>query len=209
MLDLSAWRGGGELKLVSREFPAAEVGMVGMMGDVAPVPQGRPLDLVTLTISDVRGPGYLLPESLAADDFKPDPAAPVRSVPLMFMHMNWMIDGEVFDMRDVAEAETVGPGSTHVWEFENRPNPMGMAMAHPMHLHGRQFRVVDRSGGEGGRLRDGIHDGGWQDTVLVLPGEKVRIQVRFSDFPGLYAYHCHILEHEDMGMMRNFRITEP
>ena len=52
-----------------------------------------------------------------------------------------------------------------------------------------------------------IHDDkGWTDTVLVLPGETVRVQVTFSRFPGLYLYHCHILEHEDLGMMRNFRI---
>jgi FtsP/CotA-like multicopper oxidase with cupredoxin domain len=86
---------------------------------------------------------------------------------------------------------------------------MGMAMAHPMHIHGPQFRIVSRSGGGPNALRDGIHDAGWQDTVLVLPGEKVRVQIRFSSLPGLYLYHCHILEHEDMGMMRNFRITPP
>jgi FtsP/CotA-like multicopper oxidase with cupredoxin domain len=43
--------------------------------------------------------------------------------------------------------------------------------------------------------------------VLVLPGEAVRVQVTFTRHPGLYLYHCHILEHEDMGMMRNFRVT--
>ena len=48
---------------------------------------------------------------------------------------------------------------------------------------------------------------GWRDTVLVLPGETVRVQVTFTRHPGLYLYHCHILEHEDMGMMRNFRVT--
>jgi FtsP/CotA-like multicopper oxidase with cupredoxin domain len=55
-------------------------------------------------------------------------------------------------------------------------------------------------------LRDGIVDAGWTDTVLVLPRETVRVQVTFSQHQGLYLYHCHILEHEDMGMMRNFRI---
>ena len=45
--------------------------------------------------------------------------------------------------------------------------------------------------------------------MLVLPGETVRVQVTFSKHPGLYLYHCHILEHEDMGMMRNFRINAP
>ena len=41
----------------------------------------------------------------------------------------------------------------------------------------------------------------------MLPGETVRVQVTFTHHPGLYLYHCHILEHEDMGMMRNFRVT--
>jgi FtsP/CotA-like multicopper oxidase with cupredoxin domain len=133
----------------------------------------------------------------------------VRPVPLLFMQMAWMIDGEVFDMQAVSEAETIPAGATRIWEFENQENPMGMAMAHPMHLHGRQFRVLSRSGIPKGQLHEGLHDDGWQDTVLVLPGEKVRIQIPFSSLPGLYAYHCHILEHEDMGMMRNFRLVPP
>jgi FtsP/CotA-like multicopper oxidase with cupredoxin domain len=41
----------------------------------------------------------------------------------------------------------------------------------------------------------------------VLPGETVRIKIPFTHHPGLYLYHCHILEHEDMGMMRNFRVV--
>jgi FtsP/CotA-like multicopper oxidase with cupredoxin domain len=109
-------------------------------------------------------------------------------------------------MNDVADVETVAPGSTHIWEFANQPGMMGMEMAHPLHLHGPQFRVLRRTGGSVNALREGINDSGWVDTVLVLPGETVRTQVTFSSHPGLYLYHCHILEHEDMGMMRNFRI---
>jgi FtsP/CotA-like multicopper oxidase with cupredoxin domain len=83
-----------------------------------------------------------------------------------------------------------------------------MEAAHPIHLHGRQFRVLSRSGGSAANaLRPGLVDTGWTDTVLVLPGETVRVQVTFSEHPGLFLYHCHILEHEDMGMMRNFRVT--
>jgi FtsP/CotA-like multicopper oxidase with cupredoxin domain len=50
-------------------------------------------------------------------------------------------------------------------------------------------------------------DEGWKDTVLVMPGERVRVLRRFTTFPGLFLYHCHNLEHEDLGMMRNFSIT--
>jgi blue copper oxidase len=40
----------------------------------------------------------------------------------------------------------------------------------------------------------------------MMPGERVRVRVRFPRHEGLFLYHCHNLEHEDMGMMRNFRV---
>jgi FtsP/CotA-like multicopper oxidase with cupredoxin domain len=206
LLDLSAHAGGSEVRLQSLAFPSADVGHVGMMGETSPVPQGAALTLMTLCVSGRKGPAIRLPERLSTGAFRDVASAPVRRVPLSFMRMNWLIDGRVFDMADVAGEETVAPASTHVWELVNEPNPMGMAMAHPIHLHGPQFRVLSRSGGAANTLRDGINDSGWTDTVVVLPGESVRIQVTFSKHPGLYLYHCHILEHEDMGMMRNFRI---
>jgi FtsP/CotA-like multicopper oxidase with cupredoxin domain len=49
-------------------------------------------------------------------------------------------------------------------------------------------------------------DEGWKDTALVMPGERVRVLMRFEHYPGLFLYHCHNLEHEDMGMMRNYLI---
>ena len=82
-----------------------------------------------------------------------------------------------------------------------------MSMAHPIHVHGSQFRIMEREAGSGSTaLRSGILDDGWQDTVLVLPGDRVRIRKRFANYPGLFLYHCHNLEHEDMGMMRNFLV---
>jgi FtsP/CotA-like multicopper oxidase with cupredoxin domain len=206
LLDLSSHAPGSTVRLQSLAFPSADVGRVGMMGETFPVPQGAPLTMMTLSVSGTNGPRVRLPDRLSTHDFRPAASAPVRRVPLSFAQMNWFIDGRVFDMLDVADVETVAPGSTHVWELTNQSNPMGMTMAHPIHLHGRQFRVLSRSGGPENSLRDGINDDGWIDTVVVLPGETVRLQVTFSDYPGLYLYHCHILEHEDMGMMRNFRI---
>jgi FtsP/CotA-like multicopper oxidase with cupredoxin domain len=211
LLDLSAHARGTAVRLQSLAFPSADVGSVGMgmmrmMGEASPVPQGSPLTLMTLRVSGGQGRRFRVPERLSTDDFRPAPSAPVRRVPLNFMRMNWLLDGRVFDLKDVADEETVAAGSTHIWEFVNQPNPMGMAMAHPIHLHGRQFRVLSRAGGSANALRESINDQGWTDTVVVLPGETVRAQVTFSRHPGLYLYHCHILEHEDMGMMRNFRI---
>jgi FtsP/CotA-like multicopper oxidase with cupredoxin domain len=206
LLDLSAHRPGSDVQLQSLAFPSAHVGQVGMMGQPSPLPQGAPLTLMRLRVSGGQGPRFQMPKRLSAHEFSEVASAPVRRVPLTFMHMNWLLDGRVFDLKDVADVETVAPGSTHVWEIVNQLNPMGMAMAHPIHLHGPQFRVLSRSGGTTNALREGINDAGWTDTVVVLPGETVRAQVTFSKHPGLYLYHCHILEHEDMGMMRNFRI---
>jgi FtsP/CotA-like multicopper oxidase with cupredoxin domain len=55
-------------------------------------------------------------------------------------------------------------------------------------------------------MREGFVISGWKDTALVTPGERVRIIKPFGDFKGLFMYHCHNLEHEDMGMMRQFLV---
>ena len=80
-----------------------------------------------------------------------------------------------------------------------------------VHVHNLQFRVIERLPGRGlasvyDTMRAGLVDEGWKDVVIVMPGERVRVLMRFTDHAGLYLYHCHILEHEDLGMMRNYRV---
>lgn len=209
LIDLSERPAGSTLELRSLEYPVAAVGQVGMAGSTSPLPQGAALRLMTLKVSRTVGPRVQLPTRLSTfgADWAEHVGAPVRQIPLMYRQMNFTLAGRLFDMEAAEADETVAPGSTHIWEFVNQNNPMGMMMAHPIHLHGRQFRVLSRRGAETNALGEGIHDAGLTDTVLVRPNETVRVQVTFSTFPGLYLYHCHILEHEDMGMMRNFRIT--
>ncbi|OQW72900.1 MAG: bilirubin oxidase, partial [Proteobacteria bacterium ST_bin11] len=89
---------------------------------------------------------------------------------------------------------------------------MMMAMAHPIHLHGQYFQILSRTiannaGEDYATVKDGFIEGGWKDTVLVMPGERVKIIKPFQDFKGLFMYHCHNLEHEDMGMMRDFLVV--
>lgn len=85
-----------------------------------------------------------------------------------------------------------------------------MDMAHPIHLHGQQFqilrRVTDNVRDSYASVREGFIDTGWKDTVLVMPGEEVEIIKPFQDYKGLFLYHCHNLEHEDLGMMRQFMV---
>ncbi len=215
LINLSGFTAGTEVHLDSGGFDGADAGgMMGMMGRMmgnrSTKPNGAALRLMTLKVGSRKGVEYTVPDKLSTFDesWKLNSTAKVRRVPIYFQMMQWGLGAGAFEMEAVAADEIVQAGSVHVWEFANLANRMGMQAAHPIHLHGRQFRVIRRSGGIGSNsLRAGIHDAGWTDTVLVLLGETVRVQVTFTKHPGLYLYHCHILEHEDMGMMRNFRVT--
>ena len=90
--------------------------------------------------------------------------------------------------------------STEIWTIEN----VGMGMMnvpHSFHVHDVQFSVISVNGREPGPLYSGP-----KDTVLVMPGDKIVIALRFEDYTGIYMYHCHFLEHEDSGMMGQFLI---
>jgi len=76
-------------------------------------------------------------------------------------------------------------------------------MAHPMHIHGVQFRIIERSaGGIPADLSEGVLSTGFKDTFGIFAGERVRVLIA-PQIAGLFMYHCHNLEHEDGGMMRN------
>jgi len=162
----------------------------------------------------------VLPERLATPGFfSPADAERTREVVLqMSMGQGWTLNGRSFEMTAVAADERVPAGSLEIWEFVNGGGGMGMgggmmSLPHPIHMHGESFQVIERQISRSGRaawntLSEGFVDEGWKDTVLVMPGERVKVLRRFSgDFPGLFLYHCHNLEHEDMGMMRNLEIV--
>tara|TARA_Y100001968_G_C18827214_1_gene467334 strand:- start:214 stop:555 length:342 start_codon:yes stop_codon:yes gene_type:complete len=111
------------------------------------------------------------------------------------------MNGRRFDGTNVADDEKVRLGDTEIWEFHN-----STPMPHPMHIHGLQFNVVGRRGGNSDSLQQGLVDSGWHDTVLVMPRETVQVAMKFERFDGLYIYHCHNMEHEDAGMMRYFQV---
>jgi blue copper oxidase len=96
--------------------------------------------------------------------------------------------------------ETVEAGTTEIWEFDN----VAGDEIHPMHIHGVQFQVLQRIGGRNDLIAT---EKGWKDTVLVMPGERVRIIMTFPEYKGLFVLHCHNLEHEDDGMMSNYEIV--
>jgi len=220
-VDFSGDRGGSTIALVSEAFDAGNGagmgGMMrpGMMGGGHAAGQGAPLQLARFLVRSGAAGADRLPARLAA--LPPLDAAAAfsgreRVFRLQGAHMRWTINGRTYQHDEVADDEIVRLGTAEVWAFENFGG-MGMmgAQPHPMHVHGVQFRVLERrmstpAAAYWQRLREGLVDQGFKDTVLVLPGERVRVQVRFDAHAGLFLYHCHNLEHEDMGMMRSFRI---
>ena len=109
------------------------------------------------------------------------------------------INGASMDMNVINERVPVG--EWEIWEIAN-----ASMMAHPFHIHNAQFRVIDRNGRTPPPLETG-----YKDTVIVDPREQVRLLLRFEEHtdPDLpYMYHCHILEHEDAGMMGQFVVVD-
>jgi FtsP/CotA-like multicopper oxidase with cupredoxin domain len=98
-----------------------------------------------------------------------------------------MINGKLMDMARVDVSTKVG--ATEIWEIENI-----VGMDHPFHLHGFQFQVLDR---------DGVPEPyrAWKDMLNIPKHSTARIIVRYDDYPGKWMFHCHILDHEDHGMM--------
>ncbi len=98
-----------------------------------------------------------------------------------------MINRQLMDMGRIDARARLG--TTEIWQIENV-----VGMDHPFHLHGFQFQVLDRNGTP-------VPFRTWKDTVNVPKHETVRFIVRFDDYAGKWMFHCHIFEHEDLGMM--------
>jgi spore coat protein A len=121
----------------------------------------------------------------------------------------WMINDLMFD--DVTETPVLG--TTEIWRFVN-----ASGVSHPMHMHLVAFQVLDRqpfvlNNGQiqvtGPPVPPDPTERGWKDTAPVGPDEILRVIARFEDYTGHYPYHCHILEHEDNEMMRQFQVLPP
>ena len=129
--------------------------------------------------------------------------------------MSMLLNGRAYEFNHPLPSERVKMGSIQLLEIFHAQSNMGMGgmnmtMPHPIHLHGQQFEIMSRSisgdTSDYDSVREGFIDSGLKDTVLVMPMERIKVIKPFQDFKGLYLYHCHNLEHEDMGMMREFLV---
>jgi FtsP/CotA-like multicopper oxidase with cupredoxin domain len=110
---------------------------------------------------------------------------------------SFFINDQAMDMNVINYR--VKKDTTEIWEIHN-----DSMMMHPFHIHHSQFQILDRDG-----VPPAAHEAGLKDTVKVGPGETVRFIMRFENYSDpntAYMYHCHILEHEDNGMMGQFTV---
>jgi spore coat protein A len=119
------------------------------------------------------------------------------------LDVNGNVTGQQWD--DLTEFPILG--TREIWEFENPTNSM-----HPMHVHLVKFQVLDKFDLNMGQPipLEPWEDTTWKDTVRVPPKSKVRVIMDFEDYLGKFPYHCHILDHEDHEMMRQFQtVNDP
>lgn len=211
------------------------MGMMGNMGTTLPLGNEYDvlkITLDTLENNNIELPEKLLTlnkidPSEAINEDNP------RIFKFFMRRMQWMINGRTWEETGVADEETVKLNTTEIWQLVNSGGGMMgdggmmggkgmmgnggmmkggmMQMPHPIHIHQVQFNILERDVSDmdpdvWNSVKEGFIDDGWQDTVLLMPGMKIKIIMRFEDFKGLFLYHCHNLEHEDMGMMRNYKI---
>jgi blue copper oxidase len=229
LVDLKGFEVGEEVVLRSRPFEpmhnemGADMEHIDMghhhhMGHhMGPdrLPDGSGFYLLRLVVSERVNFAGSVPETLSEPPRQDFFGATTRPITLSTSSEGganrWLINGLTHEMDEYPIVAR--RGAKEIWEIHNDEK----SMPHPMHLHGFRFRVFGRTGSpeqvsrlavdESGRTATDL---GYKDTVLVWPGETVKCAVDFShDFEGeqLYMFHCHILEHENAGMMLNVMVV--
>jgi FtsP/CotA-like multicopper oxidase with cupredoxin domain len=185
-------RDGGEYRLLNLPYDRSAMGLVG-----------REAGGETLALLRYTGPAvtrWSLPEKLKSitplgwpavhRTFQLGQAMGAMGNRFMGRGMAFTINGRTFQ-----EGRVDGRGTLNTveeWEFVNPA-----AMDHPMHIHTDPFQVIDSSGSP---------VPAWKDTVLVKAGSRLKVRTALRDYPGLRMFHCHILDHEDLGMMGTFEV---
>ncbi len=192
LVDFSTYATGASVVLKSLSFP----GGGGMMGGPQ---QGTEMDLLRFYVDSAATGNASVPATL--QPFTPLNPAQARRTRVFTLAMSGMvhtINGQLFNMQRTDFS--VPFGDVEIWEYRNTGTE-----PHPMHAHAALCQVLSRSSAPSLPPEDG----GWKDTVLVNPGETVRVLTRFDTHSGVFVHHCHNLEHEDSGMMQNFEVLTP
>jgi spore coat protein A len=184
----------------------------------APFPNGPVdvTDVMKFRVTSLAGNTTALPSTLRTIT-RLNPSSAVRTRDLRLKRTGddgcgrqpWLIND--LGWNDIVEYPELG--TIEIWRFIN-----DSGVSHPMHMHLVAFQILDRDGftkgAEGEIIPNGnpqappAEESGWKDTALVAPNQILRVIARFDDYKGRYPYHCHILEHEDHDMMRQFQTVQ-
>ena len=170
------------------------------VGDTVNLRAGN-YELMTINIAENGYETIEIPKDLVQiDQYDRDNVVRSRSFIMSGMGPMVSINGKQMNMDRIDE--TLNIGELEEWIIRNESSGMGMmnATPHPFHVHGVQFQIIERNG-----KNPPLNERGWKDTVMVDNGEEIRILAKFRK-KGLFMYHCHILEHEDSGMMGQFLV---
>lgn len=186
IVDFSKHKPGKQLYLEGGGFDVMKIVVTDDMKDTTEIPK----ELVKIS---------WIPVSKSADD---------RYFSLEGMGLGVSINGKQMNMNRIDEH--IKLNTVETWHIKSFTHMMGMGMMgrgmmggnvqHNFHAHGVQFQIIDR----GGRPPE-PYERGLKDTILLEEGEPVNVLVRFL-YKGIFMYHCHILEHEDNGMMGQFSV---
>lgn len=140
-----------------------------------------------------------------------------------YVGIDFFINNQLYD--ELTVSNTVKLGDVEDWIIKSPPHLAANANAHgahhfdnteghPFHIHVNSFEIiatadVDPDGVASNEVRYGPDEILIQDTVWVPMGKQVTIRQRYEEWEGKAVYHCHILPHEDTGMMQNLLILDP
>ncbi|MDF0515154.1 multicopper oxidase domain-containing protein [Agromyces sp. H3Y2-19a] len=186
---------GQRVVLQSRMTPE----VAGLVGPVAATNGGSDaFDVLEVRAGDALEPAPAVPAQLnTIDDIDETEVATTRRFELSD---SFEINGEAMDMGRIDETVTVD--TLERWVVENATQ-----VPHSFHVHDVQFRIAS-IGGEA----PPPELSGWKDTIFTEPETEYELLMRFEDYTDTdtpYMYHCHLLWHEDQGMMGQFAVVEP
>lgn len=186
----------GERAEIVVEFKPGEETILHSFNGGVGIENGE-FDLLKIKAADQLAESAPIPDKLSS--VPPIEAPEHANVRTFKMTMENTINEKKMDMFRIDEV--VPAGTTEIWEISN------IGWSHNFHVHNAAFRVLDVNGQEPPE-----YERGRKDTVFIANGAKVRIAIEFGNYPdpkNPLMYHCHILLHEDAGMMGQFMLVEP
>jgi FtsP/CotA-like multicopper oxidase with cupredoxin domain len=121
-----------------------------------------------------------------------------------------LINKKTFDMENPSRKLLLG--AVEEWEVssptkhdDNDPSHVYVDEGHPFHIHLNPFQCTIKLKGVGGEKEKRV----WKDTIFVESGQTVKLRTRYERYVGVFMVHCHILDHEDFGMMEKMEVVLP